>query len=74
MPQLSIYIDEETLRRVELAARTEQVSVSKYVSRKLRSGLDDEWPERFGDLFGAVSDPGFSVPEVGAEDCTREPL
>jgi hypothetical protein len=74
MPQVSLYLDETTLRRIELAATTEGVSLSKYVARKLRSSMEDEWPAHFGDLFGAIDDGTFGVDPVSVGDVPREQL
>lgn len=74
MPQVSLYLDEKTLRRIEVAATTEGLSLSKYVARKLRSSLDDEWPAHFGDLFGAIDDDTYAVDRVSAADAPREEL
>lgn len=35
MPQLSLYIDEKTLKKIETGAKMEHLSISKYVVRKL---------------------------------------
>jgi hypothetical protein len=74
MPQVSLYIDEETLKRIEIAAKTEHLSLSKYVSLKLRGSLADQWPERYGELFGSITDTSFAAEPPGAEDTPREPL
>ena len=74
MPQLSLYIDENTLRRIETAAKTEKLSLSKYVSMKLRKSLADEWPEHYDELFGAIDDDSFGVEIQTAADVQREPL
>lgn len=72
MPQLSLYMDEETLKRISVAAKTEHVSLSRYVSAKLRHSLDDQWPEHYEDLFGAIADETFTVPPPSAPDTPRE--
>jgi hypothetical protein len=74
VPQVSLYIDEETLNRISIAAKTEHVSLSKYVSSKLRHSLDDEWPDQYGELFGAITDETFTVPSPSAPDTPRESL
>ena len=74
MPQVSLYIDENTLKRIEVAAKTERVSLSKYVSRKLRASLDDQWPEHFDKLFGAISDESFAVEPITQPDAPRANL
>jgi hypothetical protein len=35
MAQLSLYIDRKTLEKIEIAAKLEHLSISKYVVRKL---------------------------------------
>ena len=74
MPQVSIYIDEETYQRIVIAAKTEKVSLSKFVTRKLRHSLEDTWPVNYDRLFGAIDDPDFGVPPPQAEDSPREQL
>ena len=74
MPQVSLYIDEATLKRIEIAAKTEKLSLSKYVSRKLQASLADQWPEHFGELFGAITDKSLSRQPVSSADVPREEL
>ena len=62
MPQLSLYFDEVTLRRVERAAKLSKVSVSKWVRTRLLRSLDDEWPDGYFDLFGSIQDHTFDRP------------
>ena len=74
MPQVSLYIDQSTLKRVEVAAKTERLSLSKYVSLKLRASLEDQWPDHFDELFGAIGDKSFGVEPVSAADVPRQSL
>lgn len=74
MPQVSLYIDEITLRRIETAAKTEKLSLSKYVSTKLRRSLADEWPDHYDELFGAIEDDSFVVDAPSSPDAQRESL
>ena len=62
MPQLSLYFDETTLRRVERAAKLGNVSVSKWVRGRLLRSLEDDWPDGYFDLFGVIQDPSFDRP------------
>ncbi len=76
MPQFSLYIDEATLRKVELAAAIEHLSISKFVVKKLNEVLHASWPEGYDKLFGSVSDESFRAPdslEYG-DDVSRESL
>jgi len=40
MPQISLYIDEPTLKKVENAALREHVSISKWVAEQIRARVD----------------------------------
>lgn len=76
MPQLSLYIDEETLERLKRAAALEKVSLSKYVSRRIRQSVTDSWPPNYGALFGAIDDESFAAERTAgfADDTPREKL
>ena len=76
MPQLSLYIDEETLRKLETAAKLENLSISKYVVQKLNETLSASWPNGYADLFGSIQDQSFDVlPSQGfSTDSPRETL
>lgn len=56
MPQLSLYIDEETLNKVENAAKIENVSLSKWVSQKLKTILNNDWSDNYFNLYGSIND------------------
>ncbi len=62
MPQMTIYIDAETARRVERAARKTGTSVSAWVKERLTEALDDKWPPGYFDLFGKLADSGLERP------------
>ncbi len=68
MPQLSLYIDERTLKRLRTGAKLENVSVSKYVVRKLSEIMDTSWPENYQKLFGAIDDETFHVDRIQSFD------
>ena len=76
MPQLSIYIDENTLNKISVAARIEKLSVSKFVVKKLNESMRDSWPQNFRELFGSISDESFDADKsLGFEkDVPREAL
>lgn len=44
MAQLSIYIDDKTLRKVERAARSDKKSISRWVSDKLSNSIPFQAP------------------------------
>jgi len=76
MPQISLYIDKETLEKVEKAASAEELSISKWVGRQLKKSLQTSYPADFENLFGAIDDESFTEPErLPAEaDSERESI
>lgn len=63
MSQLTIYLDQTTLRRVRSAARREHSSVSRWVKSKLDKALQDSWPKNYFSLFGTLRDEDLVRPE-----------
>ncbi|MFW5712036.1 MAG: hypothetical protein ACOC2P_02280 [Spirochaetota bacterium] len=76
MPQISLYIDDETLEKVKTAASREQVSISKWVAERIRLEVAPEYPEGYERLFGSIDDETFTEPEEisPALDSWRESL
>jgi len=76
MPQISLYIDESTLKKVETAASRQNKSISKWVAEQIRSRVEPVYPEDFEGLFGSVSDASFERPKdlPLTLDCERETL
>jgi len=74
MPQLTIYLDENTEGRARAAAEADGVSLSKWVAGVIRKRTADDWPQEVLDLAGAW--PDFpSVEELRtyqSEDVPRE--
>ncbi len=62
MPQLSLYLDDGTLKLVERAAKLKNTSISKWVRGKVLQSLKNEWPDGYFDLFGAVEDSSLDAP------------
>ena len=67
MPQISLYIDTDTDRRMRKAARAAGVSRSKWAADAIQRKLLDEWPAEFLELNGAW-------PDFPTADELREPL
>jgi hypothetical protein len=63
MPQISLYIDDETLMKVKRLAEKNHTTISKWVGTKLKRHLKEEYPEDFFELFGSVADHSFKRPE-----------
>ncbi len=76
MPQLSLYIDENTLSKIEIGAKFENLSISKYVVRKLNESMSNAWPENYQNLYGAMDDNSYSVEKIKdfSNDIKRESL
>ena len=76
MPQLSIYLDAETIKKIEKAAAIENTSISKWVSVRLTGHLENRWPVNYGSLFGSIKDDSFSVESIKdfSDDAKREEL
>lgn len=47
MAQLSIYIDDKTLRKVERAAKNDKKSISKWVSEQLSNNIPFPTPLKY---------------------------
>ncbi|MBU4486780.1 MAG: toxin-antitoxin system, antitoxin component [Candidatus Delongbacteria bacterium] len=56
MPQISLYIDEDTLAKIEKAAKKEHISISKWVGRNIKESLEHQYPQGYFDLFGSIKD------------------
>lgn len=76
MPQISLYIDQETLEKIESAAKRQHLSISKWVAEQIRSRIEPVYPAGFEDLFGSVADEELKRPEpIGFKnDSFREDL
>ena len=56
MGKLTIYLDEDTEKRAKKAARSEGVSLSKWIASMLRPRAVTAWPKEVLDLEGAWPD------------------
>jgi hypothetical protein len=59
MAQISLYIDSKTLEKVESAAQSSKMSISKYISTTLEDHLNARWPPDYAALLGSVDDKTF---------------
>ncbi|MDR0887771.1 MAG: ribbon-helix-helix domain-containing protein [Candidatus Methanoplasma sp.] len=60
---MSVYIDDETLEKLEARSEQEGISVSKIVVKALKERFSNTWPDNFRDLFGSIDDDTFVRPE-----------
>ncbi|MDH5718833.1 MAG: DUF6364 family protein [Spirochaetia bacterium] len=63
MAQLSLYIDDETLKKVEKAAKNQNISVSKWITSRIKNSFKTSWDENFFSLFGSIKDESFKRPD-----------
>lgn len=75
MAQVTIYLDDETLKRVERAAKKTGTSISAWVKGRLVTSLDDDWPAGYFDLLGSLADSDLERPKPSpARDVPRRRL
>lgn len=76
MPQISLYIDEKTLKKIEVIAGLENISLSKWVGSRIKESLDNNYPPNYFELFGSVKDDTLKEPEelYNSSDSAREEL
>jgi len=63
MPQLSLYLTQEQLEKVESEAHSDKMSLSKWVVTQILEKIEPRYPEGWADLFGSVKDDSFVRPE-----------
>ena len=76
MPQISLYIDKDTIKKIERAAKMENKSISKWAASKIKSSIEEKWPDDWFSLFGAIKDDSFNEPDElnSVNDSLREKL
>jgi hypothetical protein len=76
MAQLTIYLDEESIKKFEAAASLEKSSVSKWAKSRLIQSLECQWPPDYFSLFGALAENNLqAAPKLDfAQDAPRESL
>jgi hypothetical protein len=62
MAQLTIYIDDDTLAKIEKSAKQERGSISSWVKKRLTGSLAGSWPAGYFDVFGSLKNTGFARP------------
>jgi hypothetical protein len=63
MPQVSLYIDQDILDKIEKIADIEHLSISKWVSKKVKNALNNNWPANYFSLYGSIQDNEFIRPK-----------
>ena len=62
MAQLTVYLDDNTLKKIGLAAKREHKSVSRWVKKRLVAVFEHSWPERYFDIFGSLANEKLERP------------
>ena len=63
MPQLSLYLDNRTLKAVETKAKARKISISKYVKEAIEKDIHSNWPKDYFTIFGSIKDATFKPPK-----------
>lgn len=63
MPQVSLYLDNRTLKAVETKAKARKISISKYVKEAIEKDIHSNWPKDYFTLFGSIKDATFKRPK-----------
>lgn len=63
MPQLSLYLDDETMASLRRRSEDLGLSLSKCVSAILRREFEKTWRERLIEAYGSIDDETFEVPD-----------
>jgi hypothetical protein len=76
MPQISLYVNKSTLEKIEKMAKEENISISKWVGKKIEKSFSDEYPPGYFELFGSIKDDSFKpVKKISFKyDSKRESL
>lgn len=75
MPQISLYVDKDTLSRIEKAAAKERLSISKWVGKNIKKAIQDDYPQDYFSLFGSITDKTFEIKKISfKDDSKRESL
>jgi hypothetical protein len=76
MPQITLYLDEDTDVKARAAAKAAGVSYSRWVAELIRGRVERRWPESVRALAGAIRDfPDAAELRAGiAPDLRREQL
>lgn len=62
MSQLTVYIDDKTREKIEVAARQAEISVSQWVKNRLSTALETEWPQGYFEVLGSLDDGDLERP------------
>lgn len=63
MPQLSLYLDDETMETLRTDSERSGLSMSKYAAKLIREHAGGpEWPRGYWErVYGSITDPTFMI-------------
>lgn len=63
MGQMTIYLDDQTIREIETAAGREHLSVSRWVKERVKKSLRSGWPPGYFErVVGSLKDSEIEIP------------
>ena len=77
MPQITLYMDRDTLKKLEIAVQIENTSISKWVKNKVVEALSKQtWPNDYFSLFGSLAGSDLERPQqpLLSKDAKRKRL
>lgn len=73
MTQLSLQIDNNTMTKINKAAKFEHLSISKYITKVLKQSFEDKYPNNFTSLFGSIANSSLNIEnQKFTDDINRE--
>jgi predicted methyltransferase len=63
MAQIVLDIDQPILEKIEKVAERKKISISNWVGDNIKKILENDYPEDFFELFGAINDETFIEPD-----------
>lgn len=73
MPQISLYIDKESLKRITAAAKRDKKSVSAWARERLVREPRAAWPEDLLNTYGSLKDSDLQRPPQPPIEIERSP-
>lgn len=64
MAHLNVYIEDDLLKYIQTSAKTEKISMSKWIRNKITMDFDkSKWSENYFDIFGSLADENLERPK-----------
>jgi hypothetical protein len=73
MPQISLYIDKESLKRITAAAKRDKKSVSAWARERLVREPRAAWPDELINTYGSLKDSAIERPPQLPIEVERSP-